>query len=56
MPASTKNLIERLETFRARCFWWVAPSVAIADLPRQTLIQELQIHGGRAGMQLAALL
>jgi hypothetical protein len=48
-----KSLREELERFRARCFWWVAADAALPNLPRQTLIRGLQLHGGKAGMRLA---
>ncbi len=53
LDAST---LQELEQFRVRCFWWVAPSVALLDLPRESLLRGLRVHGGRAGMRLAARL
>lgn len=56
MSAPVQTLAEELESYRIRCFWWVSKSVAIIDLPREMLIEELRTYGGRAGMRLAARL
>lgn len=45
-----------LETFRARCFWWVRPDVALWSLPLDTLRRGLSTYGGRPGLQYAAQL
>ncbi len=50
------SMREELETYRARCFWWVHPTMTVASLSRETLIRELQTYGGRPGMMLAARL
>ena len=56
MSTASKDLIDELEKFRTRCFWWVRKEVSLLDLPRETLLHGLRTHGGREGMRLAARL
>jgi hypothetical protein len=56
MPELDDSMREELEKYRARCFWWVHPTMAVASLSRETLIRELQTYGGRPGMMLAGRL
>lgn len=56
MSAAIQTLAEELESYRTICFWWVSKSVPIINLPREKLIHGLQLHGGWAGMRLAARL
>jgi hypothetical protein len=53
MSNAISELSQELETFRARCFWWVRRDVPLTDLTREVLRHGLQLHGGRAGMALA---
>ncbi len=53
---STATLGEALEHYRVRCFWWVAPTVPLLNLSRDTLVRGLRTYGGWEGMRLAARL
>lgn len=51
MTVPANDLSEELEHYRTRCFWWVARTVRICDLSRDTLVRGLRTYGGWEGMR-----